>query len=553
MAELFGSFGMGLVQGLATSTDKALSTHIKDNKDRFDKNLEAALTRNLERSTRYDKKSREARDALDLVAGLTGGDLGRASEIIQGIGGVAQTQGFVDKFRAAQTVDKNLNFSDVVNYAKDQQGTLTPQQAIDQILTPFTFTTPPQAPKKKGLLSILDDPRNMAVQAKKEWLARGNTIREVDDIIKRQGAKINYNKLATPDQLYAMRLKKLDFQTKELGRDSAQQAIKTAIMNNKILAETVKAAPEQSRLNMEKLAQDVKMGRFNYETAFKFDRPALEIGYAVQEATLLDKRSGPDYEGTIAKVDAQVMITDEELDKMRARGVDVNSKQYRTLLAKQDATKKHQKTIKDNAAPFLAASSSSQYTKINAISQHNSAIRRNMTANGVDFEIGADGKITNILKGEHVAIFKAYRDTYKQLEVDKKFPAMHSRILESYAQKFATEYNAVNAQFKINAEAKGADKKVPKFLFKMTNGVLDKKQGKKIFNPDLKEGDFVMINSAAIDDFRKKEQGYNDFTHTQDDKQYSIGIFVDRDTILGRRSLKNNPYYKTLLKNFSRN
>ena len=49
MAELFGSFGMGLVQGLATSTDKALSTHIKDNKDRFDKNLEAALTRNLER------------------------------------------------------------------------------------------------------------------------------------------------------------------------------------------------------------------------------------------------------------------------------------------------------------------------------------------------------------------------------------------------------------------------------------------------------------------------------------------------------------------------
>ena len=134
------------------------------------------------------------------------------------------------------------------------------------------------------------------------------------------------------------------------------------------------------------------------------------------------------------------------------------------------------------------------------------------------------------------------------------------------------ENTAVNAQFKINAEAKGADKKVPKFLFKMTNGVLDKKQGKKIFNPELKEGDFVMINSPAFDDFRKKEQGYNDFTHipvstqlqaqqdvdplsgqvAQDKKQYSIGIFVDRDTILGRRSLKNNPYYKTLLKDFGR-
>ena len=117
-----GAFGLGFVQGLATSTDEALKTHIKDNKDRFDKNLEAALTRNLERSTRYDKKSREARDALDLMAGLTGGDLGRASEIIQGIGGVSQTQGFVDKIRARQAVDKDFNFSDAVGYVEQQRG-----------------------------------------------------------------------------------------------------------------------------------------------------------------------------------------------------------------------------------------------------------------------------------------------------------------------------------------------------------------------------------------------------------------------------------------------
>ena len=122
MAELFGSFGMGLVQGLATSTDKALSTHIKDNKDRFDKNLEAALTRNLERSTRYDKKSREARDALDLMAGLTGGDLGRASEIIQTIGGVGRAEGFVDKIRARQAVDKDFNYSVAVGYVEQQRG-----------------------------------------------------------------------------------------------------------------------------------------------------------------------------------------------------------------------------------------------------------------------------------------------------------------------------------------------------------------------------------------------------------------------------------------------
>ena len=81
------AFGLGFIQGLATSTDEALKTHIKDNKDRFDKNLEAALSRNLERSTRYDKDTRDAQEALELMAGLTGGNLGQAAAAIKGIGG----------------------------------------------------------------------------------------------------------------------------------------------------------------------------------------------------------------------------------------------------------------------------------------------------------------------------------------------------------------------------------------------------------------------------------------------------------------------------------
>ena len=81
------AFGLGFVQGLATSTDEALKTHIKDNKDRFDKNLEAALSRNLERSTRYETDVDEAEEALELMAGLAGGLL--LMEKLDMYGGIA--------------------------------------------------------------------------------------------------------------------------------------------------------------------------------------------------------------------------------------------------------------------------------------------------------------------------------------------------------------------------------------------------------------------------------------------------------------------------------
>ena len=555
-----GAFGLGVVQGLATSTDLFLKDHIKANKDRFDKNLEAALSRNLERSTRYDKKSREAQEALDLVGSLVpDGDIGRASQIIEGIGGVGEARGFVDKFRAAQFENPDLKFADVVSFAKEQQGTLNPQQAIDQILKPFSFTTPPSTPRREGLAGLFDDPRDMATEAKKEWLARGMTAREADNVIKRQGAQIKWDRIATQDQRYAVREKALSFETKEIKRDAANLAIDKATMGNKVLAETVKAAPERARLEMLKLAQDTQMNRFNYETAVKYDRKTLEIGYKVQEATLLDKRSGKDYEENLVKIDTQLDMDQRKLAAMRVAGQQ-NSDKYKKIEAAYDTTVKHRVEVGKAASKF--GTGTSIYGKINPVTWHKSTLRNNFTAAGVGYTTGVDDEINVSLEGQGPAVQKAYAQTFSQLyAAGGNDPNMQGIIKTAYDQMMSNEQDVVQRKLASYQQALSegqksiyAKEKAPKPLYivqrkqvEVGGKLVDKmviasnRDGSRKINPKLKPGDLVLVNSTS-DLKNRSNMGY----------QNNIGVFMspkprganeNSPYILGLRKSKDSQFY----------
>ena len=174
---------MGFVQGLATSTDEALKTHIKDNKDRFDKNLEAALSRNLERSTRYETDVDEAEEALELMAGLTGGDLGKATAAIKGLGGYKQVQGFVDAYRKGLQTDPDLTFEEVVKFVHGEVPEITHQQAINQLVKPLEFAIPKAGTKPKNWYQKLtSDPRSMAVEIPRIMREREITTTQVDNL-----------------------------------------------------------------------------------------------------------------------------------------------------------------------------------------------------------------------------------------------------------------------------------------------------------------------------------------------------------------------------------
>jgi len=488
-----GAFGLGLLEGITNTTNAALQKHIEANKDRFDANMASALANNVENSKRYNKKARDANEALELISSLTGGNLDQAAVLIEGMGGVPQAAKFYDSFKTAQQTNENLTIDSVVKWIGDQRETdLTNQQAINQLVEPFAFTTPAPRVKRTGVAGWFDDPRRMATELPKTLRARGINPTKVGEIIKLQKAEIKWGMLRTPEQRVA---------------------------NKK-----------------------------------------ANLGIAIQEANVLKGTAGVDYEGTLAKLDTQLMIQSQNLAVMKSRGVDRNDPKYRELLAKHDATLAHQSDMRLSASAY-GTTAPNMHSKINPDSRHNSILRNNMTANGIKFELGIDNKVGKIISGEAPALYKSYRDTYQQLLADgEKFPAMQGNILNAYAQQITSENTTMTNVLNQYRNATTADKKkfAPKMLYVMVEDKNGKMQLKldsekmKIINPKIKEGDLVMINSNAHNNHRK-ENGFEDTQHTvAGGASYSLGVYIDNRSILGNRNLNAIPQYNKLRTQFGR-
>ena len=513
-----GAFGLGFVQGLATSTDDALKTHIKDNKDRFNKNLEAALSRNLERSTRYDKKSREAQEALDLVAGLTGGDLGRASEIIQGIGGVSQTQGFIDKFRARQAVDKDLKFADVVTFAKEQQGILTPQQSIDQVLTPYSFTTPPQEPKKKGLFSFLDDPRSMAVQAKKEWLARGNTIREAGNIIKRQGAQINYSKLATPEQEVSRETQQLKVQGLKDMNQARQIAIHTSIKNFHLIdpKEARDAAESAARISDTTASTQVRMQAL--QTAREWDAPKARAAYEASVASTIASKSSDDFGKQYNLLTSEETHFQTELRRIETNQ-GTNSNEY-SIMARRLTDIRLAKS-KISLAGLAEGDKDKRWSSISPVTAANAIKADAYTAAGLKFKLGINGRLEMLEEGSAGKVYEAAKNAYNNFQstygqysyepMKAQAEAMRMNMENAKASYVSKPINAYNTALK-NWERDAKDKSVAagsKATFPGVVKAFKTVNGNKVFDERLRtlpKGTPVFINNQQrlTVEFQKK-------------------------------------------------
>ena len=504
-----GAFGLGFVQGLATSTDEALKTHIKDNKDRFDKNLEAALSRNLERSTRYDKKSREAQEALDLVGGLTGGDLGRASEVIQGIGGVGQTQGFVDKFRAAQFENPDLKFADVVSFAKEQQGTLTPQQAIDQILKPFTFTTPPSRPRREGLAGLFDDPRDMATEARKEWLARGMTAREADNIIKRQGAQIKWDRVATQDQRYAARTAKTKIEQAEQTLDLGVQNL--AVARDKV-ANLGKDKAREIAVHESQML-DARLNRKDKTTRLlDFNRrntpETAELARQKLVAEIIDKRSGNDAEEQWNILDSTQRVYENQLLE---RGDDQDAESG-VLKAQIESITKSKAALVNT----MAADASTVYSKDSPRAVFKESLETKLKSiMGTRFKDTLQGTIAVLQEGQGYQVLEAYRSHAD--EMGKLFSKTNHegiRMQISIARQNARTAEKLIFQKIWSMKATPTNK--PKNLFSVNKGTGlvevypkgHKDAGLPMINPALKPNDKVLINDEEM--IKNRSAIYND-------------------------------------------
>ncbi len=502
MADLFGDFGLGVVEGLATSTDAYLKKHISDNKDAFDKNLEAALSRNLERSTRYDKDTREAKEALELMAGFTNGDLGDAAAAIKGLGGYKQVKDFVTAYRTGLQTNKDLKFSDAVTFAADNPE-LTSQQAVNQLVTPLEFTIPKETTKRTGFLSILDDPRNMATEVPRILRERGIHPTQVDKMINLQGAQINWGALRTPEQEYSRRTMKATTELQE-GKVTAQA------QNLKILKDQVanlkgdqkrKIQLHESQMLDASLNRKDKTARllaFNRENTPEM----AELSRQKLVAEIIDKRSGNDAEQQWNILDSTQKVYEDQLFK---RGDD-QSQESGVLKARIESIEKSKKALLGT----MAADASTVYSKDSPRSIFKESLETKLKAiMGTKFKDTIEGTIAILEVGQGYQVLEAYRDHAK--EMGKLFGDVKHQGIKMQIE--LARQNARTAErliFQKVWSMKGGGK--PKNLYQVdtnTNRVITYPQGHKdefmpVINPNLRPNDKVLVNDPEVYKLRSK-------------------------------------------------
>tara|TARA_R110002020_G_scaffold249613_2_gene463558 strand:- start:4028 stop:5743 length:1716 start_codon:yes stop_codon:yes gene_type:complete len=412
MADLFGDFGLGVVEGLATSTDAYLKKHISDNKDAFDKNLEAALSRNLERSTRYDKDTREAKEALELMAGFTNGDLGDAASAIKGLGGYKQVKDFVTAYRTGLQTNKDLKFSDAITFKVDNPD-LTSQQAVNQLVTPLEYTIPKETTKRTGLLSILDDPRSMAVELPRILKERGMTPTQADNLIKLQGAQINWGALKTPEQTVAMDVQQQKLKGLKLVNEEKRAAIDTTVKNlgfmdeknaREIASHAAKIADMQAstqvRLQALKTARnwDGKKARAAYEASVAATIASKSSEHFSEQYNLLTTEE-THFSNELARIETNQGANSNDYNLMARRLVDIR-------LAKS----------KISLAGLAAGDKGKMWSKLSPVTAANAIKADAYAAAGLKFKLGLEGRIEMLEAGSADKVYEAAKNAYNNFQ-----------------------------------------------------------------------------------------------------------------------------------------
>ena len=511
-----GAFGLGLLQGAATTTNAALQTHIKDNKDRFDKNLTDALARNVANSDRYDKKTRDAKEALELMSGLTNGNLDQAASVIKSIGGVGQTQGFVDSYRKALQTNDSITLDSVVKYIGDQRETdLTNQQAINQLVEPFEFTTPAASVKRTGLAGLFDDPRSIATELPKTLQARGINPTEVGPLIKLQGATVDYSKLRTPEQGTAVRVAEATASRAEqdvnLGNERLailKDQVKQLPEVNKRAVETHNAAMTSSKINVD----DKKKRLSIFEANNTSDMISLSRRLTV--AKIIQSESGTDAEEQYNLLDTRALHYRNLIRKnSKDQGVSEKVSEWQEQL-------KDIRTSKNALVKTMAADASTIYSKDSPKGIFKDKFQATVNSiQGLKYADSVAGMIQNLTEGQAPMVLSAYQQHYKEMRsIYASNP--HQGIQDQIKLAESNAKLAENMIFKRAWDNKDVAKIKPKPLYVVVDGVVQlDDQNFAIYNPDVKTGDRVIINDPYMMRIRLKH-GY----HSKEAIKYSKSI-----------------------------
>ena len=520
----------GIIAGAATSTDDALKAHLKKQEDRLDARMTYLLQDAVSKRDVHRKDKREAEKALKAMYGLTG-NWNDAALAIQTLGGVSKgglnITTFIQNVRDAQMRDPNVKVAEVLKYTGEQDGNMTSTQALDNMVTPYSYEFPAIDPKQaegigeRGVWSLFGK-KNRDQQIVEEMRARGIPITRAgaktaaQAIVNRAGGdvrnvRINYGALGAKEQ-QAARLQKVQIGGAEAQLKLTQDKVNNLDKANNRIIEAHQVAMQDKRSSMEDRSARLRV--FNQEhTPYM-----VKLNRRLTIAKTIKAESGTDAEMQWNLLDTQERDYRQQIREAVADAgggpTGRNVQNWREQIADIGQSKKA-------LMPTIAASGTSGWAKQNAGKMYNDEVKHFMNIHpGIKFETNLAGAITNITEGKGPLIVGVYRQAYNSIVKtfgDRGIPAMDRQISMAYSKIIAAEENAYREfrgqkPYQQAMQTLRANKSLP-----------------KLFNPDgsrnkkIKEGQLVDINNADIVESRvtagymiPKDQGNADkLDHTR--------------------------------------
>tara|TARA_R110002020_G_scaffold83194_8_gene206123 strand:- start:4016 stop:5626 length:1611 start_codon:yes stop_codon:yes gene_type:complete len=503
-------FITGLFGGAAKGLDVGLQKHLGRVEDNFDKRMIEILKNASARKLKHEDKSDKAEEALQLISGLTpDGNLRTAAEVIRKIGGVTQAPEFFKRFTSALATNKDLTLAKVVPFMESKHGTMTMEQAMNQVRKPFNFEVPAalgEATQKDNLFSRLFGP-NYAKQREtigKELTARGLSNSEAVQLAKMRDGKVNWGMVASPEERLAERHARGTVETLEQNLTRGERQIT-------LLDEQIKNEPKKFR--MEQAAHNERMLSSELDRRDKKARLAIFERENTAEHSMLARRklvadiiaseSGRDAEEHWNLLDSRELFYKDAM--RRATPGTVKSSQIEEWKMQIEDIKKSKLALTQT----MAADASTIYSKDSPKGIFKDKLQATINSiEGLKYADSLAGMIQNMTAGQAPMVLAAYQQHAKEM---RHIYANNPHEGIQYQLKIADSNAklAENMIFKRAWDNKKAAKTEPKPLYVVVDGKVQLDDGGYAkYNPDVKIGDRVIINDPYILRIRQG-QGYH--------------------------------------------
>ena len=448
-------FGLGLVEGLATSVNEGLKKEIGLLDTRVKTAADYHIARGTAANEKFRKNYEKSEEALDKIAGFYGGDIDLAAQAITAYGGVGNADDLYAKFRDMRAGDETFDAMSHFNFNKDYAGEggvpLTKSEAAKRLTgtAGTTYAVPESAEiKAGGMLGWLRD-----------QVGSGNS----NNVSKRVQQRFNAMGLQTgePEKLEAIHSPEMvkTFQTQKERDEATKRGLDIKVKREQVwqasiktdtaqktydnLDETQRTQMDQATANLADTRQSTRNKRQTYDNIFKHEPEKVELALQLAREKIIAAGTGKDMEHHSILLDQKVSYL---VNERMTNNLSPDSEAFTVLAQKIGYAKEQSRLFKVSA--IKKGGSNIKVANLNIQTQWKDVLNAAyISTPNLKYDTGPEGQVTSIMDGQFAKVYSANKTgatnfikTYGSLAKDHPSIAKQIKIVKNAAIDVKNKY-----------------------------------------------------------------------------------------------------------------